>query len=102
MVPPFPFLPQQTKCPTGLPRWWPGPAPGRPARPVADKTALVRIRLPRSELSAWRTAARGELRGLVKPLLRRQIEACLTARADGTGPLELHAGRPYEEPLTQG
>ncbi|MFF1558492.1 NUDIX domain-containing protein [Streptomyces sp. NPDC058279] len=82
---------------------------GRPARirflydgGVLGPAELARIRLPRGELSAWRTAARGELRGLVKPLLRRQIEACLTARADGTGPLELHAGRPYEEPLTQG
>lgn len=40
----------------------------------------------------------GELRALVKPSLRRQIEACLRARREGTGPLELHAGRPVDAP----
>lgn len=75
---------------------------GRPARirflydgGVLGPAELDAIRLPPGELLGWRTAARGELRGLVKPLLRRQIEACLTALAQGTGPLELHAGRPY-------
>ncbi|MFJ6719261.1 MULTISPECIES: NUDIX hydrolase [unclassified Streptomyces] len=78
---------------------------GRPARirflydgGVLDPAELADIRLPRGELLGWRTADRGELRGLVKPLLRRQIEACLTALAQGTGPLELHAGRPCGEP----
>ncbi|WP_329199926.1 MULTISPECIES: NUDIX hydrolase [unclassified Streptomyces] len=96
---------------------------GRPARirflydgGVLGPAELDAIRLPASELLDWRTAARRELRGLVKPLLRRQIEACLTALAEGTGPLELYAGRPYqgnvrtredvrgdhEEPLTEG
>ncbi|GHB60920.1 hypothetical protein GCM10010347_33740 [Streptomyces cirratus] len=76
---------------------------GRPARirflydgGVLGPAELGAIRLPSSELLGWRTASPGELRALVKPLLRRQIEACLTALAEGTGPLELHAGRPYE------
>ncbi|MFK0252616.1 NUDIX domain-containing protein [Streptomyces sp. NPDC090445] len=75
--------------------------PGFPARirflydgGVLDAGTLARIRLAPGELLHWRTAAPGELRGLVKPNLRRQIEACLRARAEGTGPLELHAGRP--------
>ncbi|MGW0393321.1 NUDIX domain-containing protein [Streptomyces sp. NPDC003042] len=75
--------------------------PGHPARirflydgGVLDPTTLAEIRLQPTELLGWRTARREELRGLVKPLLRRQIEACLTALAQGTGPLELHEGRP--------
>ncbi|WP_328787761.1 MULTISPECIES: NUDIX hydrolase [unclassified Streptomyces] len=75
--------------------------PGRPARirflydgGVLDAPALARIRLDRTELLQWRTVTPAELPGLVKPALRRQITACLTARATGAGPLELHAGRP--------
>ncbi len=75
--------------------------PGRPARirflydgGVLDAPALARIRLDGTELLQWRTVAPTELRGWVKPALRRQITACLTALATGTGPLELHAGRP--------
>ncbi|MFD9481855.1 NUDIX domain-containing protein [Streptomyces nojiriensis] len=75
--------------------------PGRPARirflydgGVLDAPALARIRLDRTELLQWRTVTSAELPGLVKPALRRQITACLAARAAGTGPLELHAGRP--------
>ncbi|MFD4866996.1 NUDIX domain-containing protein [Streptomyces sp. NPDC058412] len=75
--------------------------PGRPARirflydgGVLDTSVLARIRLDPTELLQWRTVAPAELPGLVKPALRRQITACLTARATGTGPLELHAGRP--------
>ncbi|MFB7253378.1 NUDIX hydrolase [Streptomyces nojiriensis] len=75
--------------------------PGRPARirflydgGVLDAPALARIRLDRAELLQWRTVTPVELPGLVKPALRRQITACLTARATGAGPLELHAGRP--------
>ncbi|MEU9232430.1 NUDIX hydrolase [Streptomyces subrutilus] len=78
--------------------------PGRLARVrflydggVLDAPALARIRLDSAELLAWRTAAPGELRDLVKPSLRRRIKAALAARAAGTGPLELHAGRPVEE-----
>ncbi|MFJ7589669.1 NUDIX hydrolase [Streptomyces sp. NPDC097617] len=74
---------------------------GRPARirflydgGVLDAAVLARIRLDETELLQWRTVAPADLRGLVKPALRRQITACLTARATGTGPLELHAGRP--------
>ncbi|MGW6980664.1 NUDIX hydrolase [Streptomyces sp. NPDC054932] len=74
---------------------------GRPARirflydgGVLDAPALARIRLDPTELLQWRTVAPADLPGLVKPALRRQITACLTARATGTGPLELHAGRP--------
>ncbi|GAA2648677.1 MULTISPECIES: NUDIX hydrolase [Streptomyces] len=74
--------------------------PGRPARirflydgGVLDAPALARIRLDPTELLQWRTVAPADLPGLVKPALRRQITACLTARATGTGPLELHAGR---------
>ncbi|MEV7168395.1 NUDIX hydrolase [Streptomyces sp. NPDC093224] len=75
--------------------------PGRPARirflydgGVLDGSALARIRLDPTELLQWRTVAAAELRTLVKPALRRQITACLGARATGAGPLELHAGRP--------
>ncbi|MGZ9934503.1 NUDIX hydrolase [Streptomyces sp. NC-S4] len=75
--------------------------PGRPARirflydgGVLDARTLARIRLDRAELLQWRTVTPEELPGLVKPALRRQITACLTARATGAGPLELHAGRP--------
>ncbi|MER6444475.1 NUDIX hydrolase [Streptomyces venezuelae] len=75
--------------------------PGRPARirflydgGVLDAPTLARIRLDRTELLQWRTVTSAELPGLVKPALRRQITACLAARAAGTGPLELHAGRP--------
>lgn len=75
--------------------------PGFPARirflydgGVLGPDALARIRLRPAELLDWRTAQRGELRGLVKPQLRRQIKACLKALAAGTGPLELHEGRP--------
>ncbi|MEU6311444.1 NUDIX hydrolase [Streptomyces sp. NPDC047014] len=75
--------------------------PGRPARirflydgGVLDDATLGRIRLDRSELLQWRTVTPAELRTLVKPSLRRQITACLGARASGAGPLELHAGRP--------
>ncbi|WP_405791258.1 NUDIX hydrolase [Streptomyces sp. NBC_00029] len=74
---------------------------GRPARirflydgGVLDAPVLARIRLDPTELRQWRTVRPAELPGLVKPALRRQITACLTARATGTGPLELHAGRP--------
>ncbi|WP_327265412.1 NUDIX hydrolase [Streptomyces sp. NBC_01232] len=74
---------------------------GRPARirflydgGVLDAPVLDRIRLDPTELRQWRTVRPAELPGLVKPALRRQITACLTARATGTGPLELHAGRP--------
>lgn len=74
---------------------------GRPARirflydgGVLTASALDRIRLPPTELLDWRTAAPGELRGLVAPSLRRQIKACLAAREADSGPLELHAGRP--------
>ncbi|MFD6973488.1 NUDIX domain-containing protein [Streptomyces sp. NPDC059949] len=75
--------------------------PGRPARirflyegGVLDEPVLARIRLDPTELTEWRTVTPTELPTLVKPALRRQITACLTARATGTGPLELHAGRP--------
>lgn len=75
--------------------------PGFPARirflydgGVLDPDTLARIRLQPSELLRWRTAPRDELRGLVKPLLRRQIKNCLKAKARGSGPLELHEGRP--------
>lgn len=75
--------------------------PGSPARVrflydggVLDAASLARIRLAPGELLEWRTARRGELRGLVKPHLRRQIMACLKALAEGGGPLELHRGRP--------
>ncbi|MGW2678367.1 NUDIX domain-containing protein [Streptomyces sp. NPDC001436] len=75
--------------------------PGYPARVRflydgggLDAAALSRIRLEPTELLEWRTARRGDLRELVKPHLRRQIKACLKALADGTGPLELHRGRP--------
>ncbi|UQX04000.1 NUDIX hydrolase [Streptomyces sp. RerS4] len=63
---------------------------------VLDAATLGRIRLPEGELLSWCTAEPGELRGLVKPLLRRQIKACLKALAKGTGPLELHEGRPVK------
>ncbi|MFI1457414.1 NUDIX hydrolase [Streptomyces roseus] len=79
--------------------------PGYPARirflydgGVLDAAALARIRLAPFELLRWRAVTAGELRALVKPSLRRQIEACLRARAEGTGPLELHAGRPVDAP----
>ncbi|MFE2144528.1 NUDIX domain-containing protein [Streptomyces sp. NPDC059456] len=75
--------------------------PGYPARirflydgGVLDSAALDRIRVAPFELVGWRAVPAGELRALVKPSLRRQIEACLRARAEGTGPLELQAGRP--------
>lgn len=75
--------------------------PGRPARirflydgGELDAPTLARIRLDTSELLQWRTVTPAELPDLVKPVLRRQITACLTARATGAGPLELHAGRP--------
>lgn len=74
---------------------------GRPARirflydgGVLDSAAVGRIRVPPAELLGWRTAAPAELRDLVAPSLRRQIKACLAARGTGSGPLELHAGRP--------
>ncbi|WP_078913613.1 MULTISPECIES: NUDIX hydrolase [unclassified Streptomyces] len=74
--------------------------PGRPARirflydgGVLDAPTLARIRLDRTELLQWRAVTPAELPGLVKSALRRQITACLTARATGAGPLELHAGR---------
>ncbi|MEV6578883.1 NUDIX hydrolase [Streptomyces sp. NPDC051582] len=79
--------------------------PGYPARirflydgGVLDAAALARIRLAPFELLRWRAVTAPELRALVKPSLRRQIEACLRARAEGTGPLELHAGRPAGVP----
>ncbi|RSS89067.1 NUDIX hydrolase [Streptomyces sp. WAC05292] len=75
--------------------------PGYPARirflydgGVLDAAALAAIRLPPGELLAWHLAPADSLRDLVKPSLRRQIKASLRARAQGTGPLELHAGRP--------
>nr|WP_240803946.1 NUDIX hydrolase [Streptomyces sp. A0592] len=75
--------------------------PGRPARirflydgGVLDAPTLARIRLDPAELLQWRTVPSGELPTLVKGALRRQITACLEARASGAGPLELHAGRP--------
>ncbi|MEU6295576.1 NUDIX hydrolase [Streptomyces erythrochromogenes] len=75
--------------------------PGRPARirflydgGVLDAPALARIRLDPTELLQWRTVPTEELPALVKGALRRQITACLAARASGAGPLELHAGRP--------
>ncbi|MEU8438529.1 NUDIX hydrolase [Streptomyces sp. NPDC029216] len=78
--------------------------PGYPARVrflydggVLDAAALARIRLDPTELLEWRTVRREELRGLVKPHLRRQIKACLKALAAGTGPLELHRGRPADQ-----
>ncbi|MFE2126548.1 MULTISPECIES: NUDIX domain-containing protein [Streptomyces] len=74
--------------------------PGRPARirflydgGVLDAPDLARIRLDPTELLQWRTVAAEELPALVKGALRRQITACLEARASGAGPLELHAGR---------
>ncbi|MEU7553242.1 NUDIX hydrolase [Streptomyces sp. NPDC044571] len=74
--------------------------PGYPARirflydgGVLDAPTLARIRLNPTELLRWRAVDPGHLRGAVKPSLRRQITACLRARARGTGPLELHAGR---------
>ncbi|MEW2582315.1 NUDIX hydrolase [Streptomyces virginiae] len=74
--------------------------PGRPARirflydgGVLDAPTLARIRLDPAELLQWRTVPREELPALVKGALRRQITACLDARASGAGPLELHAGR---------
>ncbi|MET9960388.1 NUDIX hydrolase [Streptomyces sp. NPDC006326] len=77
--------------------------PGYPARirflydgGVLDAPALARIRLNPTELLRWRAVDPAHLRGLVKPSLRRQITACLRARARGTGPLELRAGRPVE------
>lgn len=77
--------------------------PGRLARVrflydggVLEDRALARIRLARDELLQWRAVPPEELRPLVKRGLRRRIEACLTARATGAGPLELHAGRPAE------
>ncbi|MER7461487.1 NUDIX hydrolase [Streptomyces sp. NPDC097981] len=79
--------------------------PGFPARVrflydggVLDSAALARIRLAPFELLRWRAVPAAELRALVKPSLRRQIEACLRARTEGTGPLELHAGRPAGAP----
>lgn len=79
--------------------------PGYPARirflydgGTLDARTLARIRLPASELLQWRTVPRSDLRSFVKPALRRQIKACLKARAKATGPLELHAGRPVENP----
>ncbi|WP_078622254.1 NUDIX hydrolase [Streptomyces sp. NRRL S-244] len=79
--------------------------PGYPARirflydgGVLDAATLARIRLAPFELLRWRAVPVGGLRALVKPSLRRQIEACLRARTEGTGPLELHAGRPAEAP----
>ncbi|MEU9304310.1 NUDIX hydrolase [Streptomyces sp. NPDC048269] len=77
--------------------------PGRLARVrfvydggVLDARALARIRLNPGEHLEWRTASPVELRDLLKPSLRRRVKACLTARATGTGPLELHAGRPAQ------
>ncbi|MFE7099395.1 NUDIX domain-containing protein [Streptomyces erythrochromogenes] len=74
--------------------------PGRPARirflydgGVLDAPTLARIRLDPTELLQWRTVPPEELPTLVKGALRRQITACLEARASGAGPLELHAGR---------
>ncbi|MFD9333205.1 NUDIX domain-containing protein [Streptomyces sp. NPDC060028] len=74
--------------------------PGRPARirflydgGTLDAGALARIRLPAPELLQWRAVPPADLAGLTKGALRRQIKACLTARATGAGPLELHAGR---------
>ncbi|MGW1770882.1 NUDIX domain-containing protein [Streptomyces sp. NPDC002104] len=79
--------------------------PGYPARVrflydggTLDAATLSRIRLPGTELLAWRTVPPSELRRCTKPSLRRQIEASLTARATATGPLELHAGRPVDQP----
>ncbi|MGW5851262.1 NUDIX domain-containing protein [Streptomyces sp. NPDC055254] len=73
---------------------------GRPARVrflydggVLDASDLARVRLDPAELLDWRAVDRADLRALVKPSLRRQIEACLDARDSGRGPLELHAGR---------
>ncbi|MFJ2594324.1 NUDIX domain-containing protein [Streptomyces erythrochromogenes] len=75
--------------------------PGRPARirflydgGVLNAPALARIRLNPTELLQWRTVPPEELPTLVKGALRRQITACLEARAGGAGPLELHEGRP--------
>ncbi|MFF5449473.1 NUDIX domain-containing protein [Streptomyces sp. NPDC012888] len=80
---------------------WTGHAP-YPARVafaydggVLDEAALAAVRLPPAELRQWRTAAAEELPGLVKPKLRRRIEACLQALREGTGPLELYGGRPW-------
>ncbi|MGW5398569.1 NUDIX domain-containing protein [Streptomyces sp. NPDC003952] len=77
--------------------------PGYPARVrflydggTLDPAALARIRLPATELLAWRAVPPPDLRRYTKPSLRRQIEACLTARTTPGGPLELHAGRPVE------
>ncbi|MBT2481408.1 NUDIX hydrolase [Streptomyces sp. ISL-94] len=63
---------------------------------VLDAPALARIRLAPDELLQWRAVPHAELPALVKPALRRRIEACLTARATGAGPLELRAGRPAD------
>ncbi|MCY0938049.1 NUDIX domain-containing protein [Streptomyces sp. H34-S4] len=78
--------------------------PGYPARVrflydggTLGSADLARIRLPGTELLQWRAVAPAELRRFVKPALRRQIEACLGARATGAGPLELHAGRPLDQ-----
>ncbi|MFJ1563731.1 NUDIX domain-containing protein [Streptomyces erythrochromogenes] len=74
--------------------------PGRPARirflydgGVLNAPALARIRLNPTELLQWRTVPPEKLPTLVKGALRRQITACLEARACGAGPLELHEGR---------
>ncbi|MFB7466477.1 NUDIX domain-containing protein [Streptomyces sp. NPDC056224] len=79
--------------------------PGRLARVrflydggVLDAPSLARIRLNPGEHLEWRTATPAELRGLVKPSLRRRIKAGLTARTTATAPLELQAGRPAESP----
>ncbi|MEU9007983.1 hypothetical protein AB0D15_40455, partial [Streptomyces sp. NPDC048551] len=69
---------------------------------VLGPDVLARIRLRPVELLDWRTAQRGDLRGLVKPKLRRQIKAALRALAAGTGPLELHEGRPVGHPGSPG
>lgn len=62
-----------------------------------DAPDLARIRLPRTELLQWRAVAPADLRGYVRPGIRRQIEACLTARTTTAGPLELHSGRVVPE-----
>ncbi|MER5931898.1 NUDIX hydrolase [Streptomyces sp. NPDC002054] len=65
---------------------------------ILDDSTLGQIKLPPEELREWRLAGQEELGTLVRPKLRRRIESCLTALREGTGPLELYAGRPWTGP----
>ncbi|MFF9163536.1 NUDIX domain-containing protein [Streptomyces longwoodensis] len=61
---------------------------------VLDEDDLKAIRLQEEELLSWRLVPREDLTEYLLGSLGRRVLAALDALADGSGPVELEAGRP--------